>query len=199
MRRAARTQHAAKLRPVLLRPLGPAGEGDRRAVHSQQPAAPIDEILQALPQLRIGKQIADGVIEEHGIELAQRLRLKDLRVAADDGLVRAGRFAHPLEGQIGVESRRMSGVSDIHIVDQQSPRTRRSGGRLLRQRLFDLRTLRRRSAARNQGATAAGVAAPSCCAGSGAAQASTTAVTINGRAGCAPRIIVCSRSSSTPV
>ena len=64
----AAADHAAELRPVLVGP-GPAGEGHGGAVDAQQAAAAADELEQALPQLRVGEQVAHGVVEEDGVEL----------------------------------------------------------------------------------------------------------------------------------
>ena len=58
MRRSASAEHAAELRPCLLRPVGKIGECHRRAVDAQQPAAGQHELQQVLPQHRIGEQVA---------------------------------------------------------------------------------------------------------------------------------------------
>lgn len=65
--RAATAEHEAELGPVL-HAAGPAPERDRCAVNAQQAAAAGDELDQVLPEFGVGEQIADGVVEEHGIE-----------------------------------------------------------------------------------------------------------------------------------
>jgi len=116
--RAARAEHEAKLRPVLVR-AGPPREGHRRAVHAEQSAAAVDELDQALPQRGVLKQIAHRVVEEDRIELLEVLWPEDHGIAADHGLEGAGLLSHPREGHVGGGDGAVSAVSDIEAEDQQ--------------------------------------------------------------------------------
>ena len=118
VRGASGADHPAKFRPVFSSPLRPAGKRHGRAVHAEQTAATIDELQQALSQLRVFKQVSHRIVEKHGVELPQMLRLKDLRVAADDRLKGSRLRTHPLKRQVGVEARWVSRIADIDVVDQ---------------------------------------------------------------------------------
>jgi hypothetical protein len=74
--RASSAEHYAELRPILIS-AGPASEGDRCPVHTEQSSAAIDKFDEALPQLGVFKEIAYSVVQKDGIKLPQILRLKD--------------------------------------------------------------------------------------------------------------------------
>ena len=102
MASAAGTEHKTELRPVLAS-TGPMGEGHGRSVDPEQTAAAVDEFDETLPQPRVLKQISNGIVEEHSVELPKTIRLEYRGVATDYGLECTRLFAHHLKSQIGIE------------------------------------------------------------------------------------------------
>ena len=134
----APAEHVPELRPGFLGPIRKIGERHRGAVDAQQPATGQDELQQVLPKHRIGEQIADRVVQAHGVELTEVLLLKYGRVVGDFRRERAGLLAHAREGVVRVGNGTVSAVPDIPVVDEQLA-TRSGRGRCLcRQRGFHL-------------------------------------------------------------
>ncbi len=88
-------------------------------MHSHHPAAAVHEFHQALPQRRVGEEIADGIVEEHGVERTQALGPEHLRVTTHDRIERSGLPAHQLKGEIRRRDGGMAAVVHVPIEDEQ--------------------------------------------------------------------------------
>ena len=88
-------------------------------MHAHHPAAAIHEFQQALPQRRVREEIADRVVEEHGVELSQALGPEHLRVTAHHRIERTGLLPHQLKGEIRRWDGGMPAVVHVPIEDEQ--------------------------------------------------------------------------------
>ena len=138
--RPPRPEHQPELRPILDR-ARPLGEGHRCPMHSHHPASAIHEFHQALPQRRIGEEVADRVVEEHGVELAQALRPEHLGITANHRVERPGLLAHQLEREIRRRDGGMAAVVHVPIEDEQLAGLARSGEGARGKGRFDQLTL----------------------------------------------------------
>ncbi len=141
--RAARADHVTELRPVLQRRPLPFGEGHGGAVDAHQPAAGGDEFEQVLAALRFGHGGADGVVEEDGVEGAERLAIENGGVLADDRFEGSGPLSELLEGLAAREDGgAVAVVLDVAVEDQEAAGLGRLGAGLGGHRLLDALPLR---------------------------------------------------------
>jgi hypothetical protein len=143
MPRAACAEHVAELRPILQRRPLPLGEGDRGAVDAHQPAAGGDEFEEVLSALRFGHGGADGVVEEDGVEGAERIAIEDGGVLADDRFEGTGPLSELFEGFASCEDGgAVTVILDIAVEDQEAAGFGRLGAGLGGHRLLDALPLR---------------------------------------------------------
>ena len=99
-------------------------------MYPHQSATPRDEFEEVFPALRLRHAGADIVIQEDGVETAQRIAIEHRRVFADDGLEGPRPLAEDLEGfATGQDRGPMTIVFEVTIENEKPARLERLDGR----------------------------------------------------------------------
>ena len=107
-------------------------------MHAHQAAAGGDEFEEVLAALGLGDGVADVVVEEDGVELAQRVAIENGGVFGDGGFEGSGLLPELFEGfAAGEDGGAVAVVFDVAVEDQQAARLFRLGGGVGGRRLFD--------------------------------------------------------------
>ena len=112
-------------------------------MHAHEATAGGDEFEKVLAAFGFGNAAADGVVQKHRVELAERLAVKHCGVFADAGVEGSRPFPELFEGLTACENRcAVAVVFNIPIEDQQAARFQRLDAGLGGQCFLDATPLR---------------------------------------------------------